>query len=146
MTDKELFLCPSCAINALRLRPELDAGIVELDGNNHCPLCGSDAVVSVHRLGKQVSPVCAPALSNSMTAIPLKLKPRNDLLNFLIQNCPEAAVWWDGWHQVVDDCWLFDGRDTVEIQLQNQDGSQAVVVLPVRVDLLTWTKTPKETS
>jgi hypothetical protein len=141
MTDKELFLCPACAVLARRLRPELDAGIVELDTNNHCPLCKSDAVVSVHRLGSQVS----PSTPSTLLKVLPKSKPRNDILNFIIENCPEAACWWDGWYSRVNDDWLFAEGDRVSVTLENRDGSAALVVLPIRVDLVTWSKVEKET-
>jgi hypothetical protein len=162
MTDKELFLCPTCAVLARRLRPELDAGIVELDSNAKCPLCGGDAVVSVHRLGKQITLTSETALQNIKNLSPQaeawnerptfeqakKLRSptsRNETLNFLIEHCPEAACWWDGWYDREHPCWLFPtlcsvGGDTnhIEIELNNKDGSEAVVVIPVRTDLTTW--------
>ena len=166
-TDKELFLCPSCAVAARRFKPELDAGVVELDVNAHCPLCGSDAVVSIHRLGKQVTQTSETLLQNIKDSSSLspqarewnarpsfeqakKLRSptsRNETLNFLIEHCLEAALWWDGWYERDHPCWLFPtlctvGGDTnhIEIELNNEDGSEAVVVLPIRTDLVTWTK------
>jgi hypothetical protein len=146
MTDKELFLCPACAVVPKRLRPELDAGVVELDSNARCPLCGSDAVVSLHRLGTQVTP--PTRLRTEPTAKPTAKpspSPRNDILNFLLEHCPEAALWWDGWYSRVNDDWLFNEGERVSVTLQNRDGSEAVVVLPCQADLTTWSKIEKET-
>jgi hypothetical protein len=149
MTDKELFLCPACAVVPKRLRPELDAGVVELDSNARCPLCGSDAVVSLHRLGQQVTQTDVTIAQNikdsGVTATTTKSKSRNDILNFLLDHCPEAACWWDGWYSRVNDDWLFAEGDRVSVTLENRDGSAALVVLPIRVDLVTWSKVEKET-